>query len=141
MTRFPARLANSFLAVLASLVLCATVPAAIPQEAHQPQTVGVDNTKMGPYRAPAHLAYAAEQKGDFVTAAQLTKILERVWDKAEDYGSDAALAKSIPELFKRADKAMDDFIAAVQAGTKAPADAAKLKATYNNYLEKLHMAD
>jgi hypothetical protein len=142
MTRFPARLTNSFLPVLASLVLCAAVlAAAIPQETHQPQTAGVDNTKMGPYRALAHIAYTAEQKGDFATAAQLAKILERVWDKAEDYGGDTALSKTNPELFKQADKAMDDFIAAMQAGTKTPADAAKLKATYNNYLEKLHMAD
>jgi hypothetical protein len=142
MTRFPARLANSFLPVLASLVLCtAVLAAAIPQETHQPQTAGVDNTKMGPYRALAHIAYTAEQKGDFATAAQLAKILERVWDKAEDYGGDTALSKTNPELFKQADKAMDDFIAAVQAGTKTPADTAKLKATYNNYLEKLHMAD
>jgi hypothetical protein len=142
MTRFPARLADSFLSILASLVLCtAVLAAAIPQETRQPQTAGVDNTKMGPYRALAHLAYAAEQKGDFATAAQLGKILERVWDKAEDYGGDTALSKTNPDLFKQADKAMDDFIAAVQAGTKTPADTAKLKATYNNYLEKLHMAD
>jgi hypothetical protein len=118
-----------------------TVRAAGPQEAKQPQTAGVDNTNMGPYRALARLAYAAAQKGDGTTAAQLAKILERVWDKAEDYGGDTALSKTNPALFKQADKAMDDFIAAVQAGEKTPAEAAKLKAAYGNYLEKLQEAD
>jgi hypothetical protein len=117
------------------------VRAAVPQAAHQPQTAGVDNTKMGPYRALARLIYAAAQKGDGAGAAQLAKILERVWDKAEDYGGDTALSKTNPDLFKQVDKAMDDFATAVQAGAKSPADAAKLKAAYNTYLEKLQLAD
>jgi len=41
---------------------------------------------MGPYRALAQLAYAASQKGDNALAAKLARILERTWDKAEDYG-------------------------------------------------------
>jgi len=142
MTRFPSRHTISFLTILTSLLLCLIVAGgAAAQETHQPQTAGVDNTKMGPYRALAHLAYAAQQKGDLATAAQLAKILERVWDKAEDYGGDTALSKTNPNLFKQADKAMDDFIAAVQSGTKTPAETAKLKGAYNNYLEKLHLAD
>jgi len=55
--------------------------------------------------------------------------------------NDTVLSKTNPNLFKQADKAMDDFIAAVQAGAKTPTDAAKLKATYNNYLEKLQLSD
>jgi hypothetical protein len=142
MTRFPHRLTVACLSTLTSLLLCSVVMrAAVRQETHQPQTAGVDNTKMGPYRALAHLTYAAAQKGDGAGAAQLAKILERVWDKAEDYGGDTALSKTNPALFKQADKAMDDFITAVQAGTKTPADAAKLKGAYNNYLEKLQLAD
>jgi hypothetical protein len=127
--------------VLIILVLCSVAARAGTQETHQPQTSGVDNTKMGPYRALARLAYAAAQKGDMGAATQLAKILERVWDKAEDYGGDTALAKTNPDLFKQADKAMDDFITAVQAGAKTPGDAAKLKGAYNNYLEKLQLAD
>jgi hypothetical protein len=142
MTRFQFRSSTLASAVLIGLLMCSvTVRAAGPQEAKQPQTAGVDNTKMGPYRALARLAYAAAQKGDGTTAAQLAKILERVWDKAEDYGGDTALSKTNPALFKQADKAMDDFIAAVQAGEKTPAEAAKLKAAYGNYLEKLQEAD
>jgi hypothetical protein len=53
------------------------------QERHFPQTAGVDDSKMGPYRALAQLAFAASQKGDNALAAKLARILERDWDKAE----------------------------------------------------------
>jgi hypothetical protein len=142
MIRFSPRLASSLLSVLIGLLFCSAVIATpTSQDTRQSQTAGVDNTKMGPYRALARLAYTAAQKGDGATAAQLAKILERVWDKAEDYGGDTALSKTNPDLFKQADKAMDDFITAVQAGAKTPAETAKLKAVYNNYLEKLQLAD
>jgi hypothetical protein len=80
------------------------------QEKRVPQSAGVDNTKMGPYRALAQLAYAASQKGDSATAATLAKVLERTWDKAEDYGGDTALSKTNRALFDQIDKAMDAFI-------------------------------
>jgi hypothetical protein len=44
-------------------------------------------------------------------------------------------------MFKRVDKAMDDFITPLGNYTKAPPDAAKVKAAYNSYLEKLNLAD
>ena len=142
MTRIRPRLTALFVSGVIALTLSSAMArSAVAQETHQPQTAGVDNTKMGPYRALARLAYAAAQKGDGAGAAQLAKILERVWDKAEDYGGDTALSKTNPDLFKQADKAMDDFMTAVQAGAKTSADAAKLKAAYNTYLEKLQLAD
>ena len=142
MTRIRPRLTALFVSGVIALTLSSAMArSAVAQETHQPQTAGVDNTKMGPYRALARLTYAAAQKSDGPAAAQLAKILERVWDKAEDYGGDTALSKTNPGLFKQADKAMDDFITAVQAGAKTPADAAKLKAAYNAYLEKLQLAD
>ena len=142
MTHFLPRLTTLFVSSVIALTLgSAMTRSAVAQETHQPQTSGVDNTKMGPYRALARLAYAAAQKGDGTGAAQLAKILERVWDKAEDYGGDTALSKTSPDLFKQVDKAMDDFMMAVQAGAKTPAEAAKLKAAYNTYLEKLRLAD
>lgn len=145
MTRLRFRSSTFFLVLLIGLLAYSasvrSIEAQEAKQAQQPQTAGVDNTKMGPYRALARLAYTAAQKGDGATATQLAKILERVWDKAEDYGGDTALSKTNPALFKQADKAMDDFIAAVQAGGKTPADAAKLKAAYGNYLEKLQEAD
>jgi hypothetical protein len=111
------------------------------QERKNPQTAGVDNTKMGPYRALAQLAYAAVQKGDYATAATLAKILERTWDKAEDYGGDTALSKTNHARFEDADKGMDQFInLLLEHQTSAP-DPAKLKAAYLSYLEKLKLAD
>lgn len=111
------------------------------QEKRVPQTAGVDNSKMGPYRALAQLAYAASQKGDHAGAATLAKILERTWDKAEDYGGDTALSKTNHALFEQIDKAMDQFISFfLDHPTSAP-DAAKLKATYTQYLDKLKLAD
>jgi hypothetical protein len=96
---------------------------------------------MGPYRALAQLAYAASQKGDYASAATLAKILERTWDKAEDYGGDTALSKTNHALFDQIDKAMDQFISVfLDHPTSAP-DAAKLKTAYTLYLEKLKLAD
>jgi hypothetical protein len=111
------------------------------QEKRAPQTAGVDNTKMGPYRALAQLAFASFQKGDAPAAAQLARILERVWDKAEDYGGDTALKKTNPQVFEQIDKAMDEFITPlVESKLKAP-DPARVKNTYAAYLEKLKLAD
>lgn len=118
-----------------------TFSAALAQEKKVPQSSGVDNTKMGAYRALAQHAYAEFQKGDTATAAQLARVLERVWDKGEDYGGDTALKKTHPDLFEEIDKAMDDFITPLtEYKTKAP-DPAKVKASFNAYLEKLKLAD
>ena len=128
--------------VVVSLILgAATISAGYAQEKHTPQTAGVENTKMGPYRALAQLAFTASQKGDNALAAQLARILERTWDKAEDYGGDTALSKTNHALFEQVDKAMDTFITLlVEHPTTAP-EAAKVKAAYNAYLEKLKVAD
>jgi hypothetical protein len=113
----------------------------IAQEKHSPRTVGVDDTKMGPYRALAQLAVAASQKGDNASAAELARILERTWDKAEDYGGDTALSKTNHALFEQIDKAMDQFIAILIEHPNSAPDGAKLKSLYTNYLEKLRLAD
>ena len=111
------------------------------QEKKAPQTAGVDNTKMGAYRALAQHAYAEFQKGDSAAAAQIARSLERVWDKAEDYGGDTALKKTHPDLFEQIDKAMDEFVTPLEEyKTKAP-DPAKVKAAFNTFLEKLRLAD
>lgn len=110
---------------------------AAAQEKHA--AVTVDKTKMGPYRALAHLAYASFEKGDSATASEIAQVLERVWDKSEDYGGDTALSKTNPDRFKEIDKAMDDFITPL-TGKTSP-DAGRMKAAYNNYLEKLKLAD
>ena len=130
--------AGAFIAAFLLSTLAAPLSA---QEKRTPQTAGVDNTKMGAYRALAQLAFAASQKGDHAGAATLAKILERTWDKAEDYGGDTALSKTNKTLFDQVDKAMDQFISQfLDHPTSAP-DATKLKAAYALYLEKLKLAD
>ena len=111
------------------------------QEKHFPQTAGVDDSKMGPYRALAQLSYAASQKGDNALAAKLARILERNWDKAEDYGGETALSKTNHALFDEIDKAMDRFISPLVAHPTAAPDAAVVKAAYTAYLERLKQAD
>ena len=125
----------------AVLLLCALAGPIRGQEKRVPQTAGVDNTKMGPYRALAQLAYAASQKGDNAGAAMLAKILERTWDKAEDYGGDTALSKKNHALFGEIDKAMDQFISLLFDHPTTAPDAAKLKSAYAQYLEKLKLGD
>lgn len=121
-------------ALLAGNLSCA-------QERKSPQTAGVDNSKMGPYRALAQLAFASSQKGDNATAATLAKILERTWDKSEDYGGDTALSRTNHALFDEIDKAMDQFVNLLMEHQASAPDPAKLKAVYTAYLEKLRRAD
>src|ERR1700740_1649871 len=113
----------------AALLVCVFAAPLSAQE-KRPQTAGVDNTKMGPYRALAQLAYAASQKGDHASAATLAKVLERTWDKAEDYGGDTSLSKTNKTLFDQVDKAMDQFISLFLDHPASAPDAAKLKAAY-----------
>ena len=64
------RTTRSLLGVfLALLLAAATIWSALPQEKRAPQTAGVDDTKMGPYRALAQAIFSASQKGDAATAA------------------------------------------------------------------------
>ena len=133
---------KKILVLVVSLFLGATaISASWAQEKHVPQTAGVDNNKMGPYRALAQLAFAASQKGDNASAAELARILERTWDKAEDYGGDTALAKTNHALFEQVDKAMDVFITLLVEHPNSAPDAAKVRAAYNAYMEKLKLAD
>ncbi len=134
----------SFFAIVVALFLTAGIVAVttVSSSAQDKRAAAtVDKTKMGPYRALAHLAYASFQKGDTATAAELGQILERVWDKSEDYGGETALSKTNPNLFKEIDKAMDDFITPLADAAKTPPDAARIKAAYTAYLEKLKLAD
>ena len=127
--------------VFAVLAALAAVSPASAQEKKIAQTNGVDNSKMGAYRALAQHIYSDFQKGDLASAASLGTVLERIWDKAEEYGGDTALAKTNHQLFEDIDKAMDQFISPLtESKGKAP-DAAKIRAGYNLYLEKLRLAD
>jgi hypothetical protein len=127
--------------VLAFLVACVAAAPAPAQEKKTAQKNGVDISKMGAYRALAQHMYSDFQKGDLAAAAELGTILERLWDKAEEYGGDTALAKTNRQLFDEIDKAMDQFITPITESKGKPPDAARVKAAFNAYLEKLKLAD
>lgn len=130
-----------FRALAVLLLTAMTLGVASAQEKKVPQSAGVDNTKMGAYRALAQHAYTEFQKGDTATAAQLARVLERVWDKGEDYGGDTALKKTHPDLFEQIDKAMDDFVTPLMDYKSKAPDPARIKAAFNAYLDKLKLAD
>lgn len=140
---FPSRrTTGSLLAlILAFLPASAAPTAAGAQEKKTAQKNGVDISKMGAYRALAQHLYSDYQKGDLAAAAELGTILERLWDKAEEYGGDTALAKTNRKLFDEIDKAMDQFIIPITESKGKPPDPAKVKAAFNLYMEKLKLAD
>jgi len=140
MGRTSLRICNRFFGavIFSALLVAAASSSALAQEK---RAATVEKTKMGPYRALAHLAYASFEKGDLATASEVAQILERVWDKSEDYGGETALSKTNPDLFKQIDAAMDDFITPLINYAKAAPDSGQIKAAYNNYLEKLRLAN
>ena len=81
---------------LALALVLGNTTTTLAQEKKVGQVNGVDNSKMGPYRALAQHIYSDFQKGDVAAAAEMGRVLERVWDKAEDYGGDTALSKRLP---------------------------------------------
>jgi hypothetical protein len=130
-----------FPVALAVFLSVALTPISVAQERKNPQTAGVNNTKMGPYRALAQVAYATSQKGQYATAATLAKVLERTWDKGEDYGGDMALSKTNHALFEDIDKAINQFVTLLVDHPTSAADPVRVKAAYHAYLEKLKQAD
>ena len=140
---YPARQKTTILLVLlcAFLLSFAAAGSAVAQEKKVAQTNGVDNSKMGAYRALAQHMYADYQKGDLAAAAELGTVLERLWDKAEEYGGDTALAKTNRKLFDDIDKAMDQFISPLTEAKGKTPDAARVKTAFYAYLDKLKQAD
>lgn len=130
-----------FLLLGLAFLLGSATSTAIAQEKKVAQNNGVDNSKMGPYRALAQHIYSDFQKGDVAAAAGMGRVLERLWDKAEDYGGDTALSKTNHALFEEIDKAMDQFLTPIWEAKAKPPDPAKVKAAYNAYLQKLKLAD
>jgi hypothetical protein len=137
----PGKTGPRFLLLIAFLVALVAAGSTLAQEKKVGQQNGVDNSKMGAYRALAQHIYSDFQKNDVAGAAEMARVLERVWDKAEDYGGDAALSKTNRQLFEEIDKAMDQFLTPIWDAKAKPPDPAKLKAAYNTYLEKLKLAD
>jgi len=115
-----------------------TAPAA---DSKPSRVAGVDNTPMGPYRALAELSLEAFDNGDLPRAAKLSRVLERLWDAAEEHGGEWSLAKRDSARFEDIDKAMDAFINPVlRHATKVP-DAAAVHAAYSDFLRQLMRGD
>jgi hypothetical protein len=127
-------------AACAVLVVASIAPCAA-QTGIPPQTNGVDNKKMGVYRALAQLSYQAFQKHDSAMAAELATILARTWDKSEEYGGDKALIKLNKDLFKRIDTAMDYFTHPIMAYSHEVPDSAAVQAAYEAFLDLLKQGD
>ena len=126
---------------LAGCVVALLMTSPVLAQMKASQSAGVDNTKMGPYRALAQLVLSAAQKGDNATAATLAKVLERTWDKSEDYGGDTAISKTNKQAFNEIDKAMDEFVMLFLERPNAAPDLARVRSAYNNYIEKLKLGD
>jgi hypothetical protein len=142
MHHMSAKIRGSLAGMAACLILAIVV--AVPsgsQESKVTQTAGVDNTKMGAYRALAQLSFLAFQKRDMATASELARIIERTWDAAEAGSGPKSLEKKDKALFDRIDRAMDAFVKPViQYSTTAPNPAA-VEAAYNEFLKQLKQGD
>jgi len=134
---------NRMLRIAVSVVFAVVVVTyAVAQEKKITQTAGVDNTRMGAYRALAHLSFRSFQKGDNATAAELARVLERTWDHGEWHNtSEGSFCKSDRSVCEPIDKAMDEFIKPIlHYETKTP-DPAEVKKAFDAFLEKLKLAD
>jgi hypothetical protein len=125
-----------FSCVSACLVIAIAVATSCEAQDKNPQTAGVEDTNMGPYRALAQLSFQAFQKGEHATAATLARILERTWDKGE-----ADFEKSNPDLRGKIDRAMDAFIKPIMAYASKRPDPVQVQAAYKDYLDKLKEGD
>jgi hypothetical protein len=112
------------------------------QEKTITQTAGVDNTRMGAYRALAQLAHQAFEKGDDATAAEFSRILERTWDQGEwKNSSDGSYCKANRSVCQLIDHALDVFIVPLMNYRKKAPDPAAVEAGYNDLLDKLRQAE
>src|SRR5260370_14636733 len=124
--------------LLAALVL---TTCCYSQDKKSSSIAGVENTKMGAYRALAQLSFEAFKGGDKALAAKLARILERTWDQGEEGSCNNAFKTINPNLFQQIDQAMDLFIRPIVAYEKTPPDAAKVEAAYDDYVRKLKLGD
>lgn len=128
--------------ILMFALLCCAIAPCFARETKITQTAGVDNTTMGAYRALAQLSFAAFQRADNATAAELARILERTWDQGEwKNSSDGSYCKANRSVCQAVDHALDKFIGPlINYAMKVP-DPADVKAAYNDFLDKLKLAD
>lgn len=130
------------LRVCACFVLSASAAVSCLAQEKVTQFAGVDNTRMGAYRALAQLSFQAFQKGDNATAAELARILERTWDQGEwKNSSDNSYCKSNRTVCQPIDHALDIFIGPIMNYPSKVVDPAAVRAAFNDFLDKLKQAD
>ena len=119
-----------------------TVLSCSGQEKKVTQSAGVDNTRMGAYRALAQLSFQALQKGDNATAAELARILERTWDQGEwKNSSDGSYCKTNRAICQPIDHALDVFIGPIMNFATHTSDPSTVQTAYQDFLDKLKQAD
>lgn len=129
---------------LVYLGLCALVMAssAIVPASQVSRTAGVDNSRMGAYKALADLAFQAFKHGDYETAAKLARILERTWDQGEWHNDgDESFCRDNRSVCQPIDQALDAFIGPIIEATSKPRDLQEVQPTYEDLLAKLSKAD
>jgi hypothetical protein len=135
------RLMNRMLRIAIYLVLVVAISggASFAAQDSQPkkitQTAGVDNTRMGAYQALAEMSYHAFRKGDIATSAELTRVLERTWDRGEN--QERAPGKPNADLYNQIDKAMDAFIEPILNYNPVRPDKANAENAYKDVLAQL----
>jgi hypothetical protein len=106
------------------------------------QTAGVDNTRMGAYRALAQLSFQAFQKGDNATAAELACILERTWDQGQwKNSSPNSFCQTNRAVCQPIDRTLDLFIGPIMNWPQKAPDHASVEAAYNVFLDRLKQGD
>jgi hypothetical protein len=135
------RLKQLLIVIGAGLTMASAATLSVPAERAATQVAGVDNSRMGAYRALAHLSFQAFKNGDAATAAELARILERTWDAAEEGGGPRSLEVTNKDSFEQIDEAMDTFIKPlIHYTTKVP-DPLAVKRAYEDFLSKLKQGD
>lgn len=115
-------------------LLAATVQDARATDAAE--TINVEKTHMGPYKALADFAFRDAIKGDYKNAIAHAVVLEVVWDRAE-----TDFEQKNPTIFGQIDEAMDQFIQPILKSTRKAPDTAALTKVYEVYLEKLKLGN
>lgn len=124
------------------LSLGCLMPLATAQDKKVTQEAGVDNTRMGAYRALAQLSYQSLLKGDNATAAELARVLERTWDQGEWHNlSENSYCKANRAVCQPIDQSMDVFIGPIMNYSKKTPEPPQVEAALNDFLQKLEKAE
>jgi len=90
-------------------------------------------------RDVAFTTFAAKEQ--FQRAAELSRIVERTCDAAEEGGGERSLVKRNKGLFEQLDKAMDAYVKPILHYTAKAPDPAAVQNAHSDFLAKLKSAD